>query len=977
VGAGQQQSKDVRMTPYARVSGTVLDDEQRPVAAALIGTEDVSSDPFLSMRFNRTYNPARSGPDGRFTVKVGPERDLRVKATKRGYPEGKSDAMQLAAGERKRGTVLVIPSGIAVTGRITDRDGNPLSGVSVVATEAEPGSGGMMRRMIFIGREAGAEEEPVTTGSDGTFLIRLKEGTYDFAFRREGYSAKAVRAQQVTTGARPIEAALDPSVEIRGRVVRNGNGIEGVQVSSFTLDQQSTAITAADGSFTLADLSAGMVRLMVRKEEEFIQEQRNVNAPGRDVLIEIPPGGTISGRVVDKSSRKPVTAFQAGVSNSRSAGGMMMVMPPSMRSIASEDGTFTLENVPAGAVNLVVAAPGYAQGRKSGLTLEEGKAITDVEVELDTGVKLLGRVTAPDGSALSGVSVREAPVSSRGMVAPTRSEQRVTTESNGDYVLDTLEPGEKTFEFTHPKYLTARKTVELKGREMRVDVRMESGARLTGTVVTDSGAAVAEARVEATGGGRMNFGNSVRSDASGNFAFESLEPGRYTFRASKGGYATGEVEDVEVGATQNIRITLGRGGVIYGRVRGLSEAEYPHTYVEARGSEGTASSAVDATGAYRIEGAPAGSMRVSATVSRDFSARKTSQVQTVQLEAGGSQQVDVEFLSNVEIRGRITRDGRPLTGGTITFYPRNATASTNASAPIDDAGLYSVSGLEPGEYTVLVNDNQRLSPYQTTYRVQGAADFDIDYRTISVRGRVVDSSTSEPIVDARVQLKPSGEGSMMMMRGSVTDSNGNFAIDFVPAGSYSASAEKESYATELRPLQVSESSAPDLDFRLARNDGIRLTVIDARDRRPISAMVRATDAAGQTYDSGFRMDRETITLAVPPGTFRVTVSAVGFASQTLTLTSPSQQTVALSRGGTLVIRSRETTRRRGRLMGANGPHVQPSRMASTWFPIEAGETSVENIQPGRYTLQALGENDVVLDQTEVVIVEGQRISVDF
>ncbi|HEY0143066.1 MAG TPA: carboxypeptidase regulatory-like domain-containing protein [Thermoanaerobaculia bacterium] len=977
IAGGQQQTKDARLTPYARVSGTVLDEEQRPVAAAFVGAEDVQSEPFL--RFNRTWNPAWSGPDGRFTARVSPERDIRMKATKRSFPEGKSDALQLAPGERKRGMVITIPSGIEVTGRITDRDGNALSGVSVVATEAEQSSGGPMRRMIVMSREPGLEEELVTTASDGTFLIRLREGTYDFNFRASGYSAKAIRAQRVTVGAPPIETTLDPSVEIRGRVVRNGHGLEGVQVSSFTPEQQSFAITAADGSFTLADLSAGMVRLMIRKEDEFISDQRNVNAPGRDVLIEVPPGGTVSGRVIDKSSRKPVTSFQAGVSTSRSAGGMMTVAPPMLRSFTSEDGTFTLENVPTGAINLIVTAPGYAQGRKSGITLEEGKAVTDIEVELDTGVKLVGRVTGPDGSALSGVTVRESSTFSSGrVVSPTRSDARATTEANGDYALEALEPGEKTIEFSHPKYLQARKTVELKGRETRVDVKLESGARVTGTVVTDSGVAVAEARVEASGSSPMGFGNSVRSDASGNFVFESLAPGRYTFRAAKNGYAAGELEDIDISTNQNLRITLGRGGVIYGRVRGLSEAEYPFAFVEARGPEGTASSAVDATGSYRIEGAPQGTSRVSATVSRDFSARKTSQVQTVQMEAGGSQQIDLEFRSDTTIRGRITRDGRPLTGGTISFYPRNATASTNASAPVDDAGLYSVSGLEEGEYNVVINDTQRLSPYQTTYRVRGADNFDIEYRTISVRGRVIDSSTSEPLVDVRVQLKPTGQDSMFMSRGSVTDSNGSFAIDFVPAGSYQASAEKEGFATDQRPVQVSDSSAPDLDFRLTRADGIRITVVDARDRRPISAMVRATDGAGRVYESSFRLDNEAVRLAVPPGSFTVTVSAMGYAPQTLTLTAPSQQTVALVRGGTVVIRSRETSRRRGRLLGANGVHVSPSRMMSTWFPIEpGGETTVENVLPGRYSLQILGDNDAVLDQTEVTVLEGQKVTVDF
>lgn len=969
--AGQQLTKEIALTPYARVSGTVIDEEQRPVAAASLNPAETMDGMF---RGGRIFNPAFSGPDGRFTMKIAPDREIRVRAMKKGLPESKSDPLRVAAGERKRGLTIVIPSGVAVTGRITDRDGNPLSGVNVSAAEAQQNSS---MRMIFISGP-NMEDESVQTGSDGTFLIRLREGTYDFTFRREGYSAKAMRSQQVTTATRPLEATLDPAVEMSGRVVRNGAGLEGVMISAMSADQPSFSVTAADGSFTLTGLSAGMTRLMIRKEDSFVQDQRNIQAPARDVVIELPAGGTITGRVIDKASRKPVTTFQAGVSTSRSSGGMMMVTPPMLRSFTTEDGSFTLENVPVGAVNVVVQAPGYAQGRKSGLTLEEGKTLSDIEVELDTGTRLVGKVTGPDGAALSGVTVRESPVFSRSsVVAPSRSDLRTTSEASGEYVLDSLEPGEKTFEFSHPKYLAARKTVDVKGREVRVDVKLEAGARVTGTVVTDSGAAIADARVEAIAGGPMMMGNTVKTDASGQFAFESLEPGRYTFRATKPGYAEGEVEDVDISASPNIRVQLGRGGVIYGRVIGLSEAEYPHTYVEARGSEGSASSSVDATGSYRIEGAPKGTSRVSATVSRDFSARKTSQVQTVQLEAGGSQQIDLEFRTDVVIRGRVTRDGRALTGGQISFYPRNATASTNASAPIDDLGLYSVSGLEEGEYSVTVTDTQRLSPYATTYRVSGPADFDIDYRTVSVRGRVMDSENSEPLVDVRVQLKPAATETMMMQRGALTDANGNFAIDFVPAGSYNAVAEKDGFAMDQRPIQVTESSAPDLDFRLMRSDGLRITVVDARDRRSLNASVRATDGAGRIYDSDFRLGNEAVKLAVPPGQYRVTVSANGYAPQTFTLNAPSQQTVALTRGGTVVIRSRESARRRIRLMGANGAHMSPGRTMVSWFALDPnGETTIVNVQPGQYTLQVLGDNDAVLDQTPVTVTEGQKTFVD-
>ena len=183
-------------------------------------------------------------------------------------------------------------------------------------------------------------------------------------------------------------------------------------------DSMSSTTTGFDGTFRLTDLAPGQMMLNAMKADEFIQVIRPVTAPATDVNIEVPPGGRISGRVVDKATGAPVTAFQAGVSAPRGGGGMVIMMPPSMRPFTSDDGTFVLENVPVGQTQVVVNAAGYTTGRVSNLTVEEGKTLANVEVAMDTGVKLSGHVTGPDGSALGGVSVRQDMVSGRTMRIP-------------------------------------------------------------------------------------------------------------------------------------------------------------------------------------------------------------------------------------------------------------------------------------------------------------------------------------------------------------------------------------------------------------------------------------------------------------------------------------------------------------------------------------------------------------------------------
>jgi hypothetical protein len=975
--AGQQTSKDVALSPMARVSGVVMDEMKRPVVVAMIDTENAENARMgMPMRMMRGQNLAVSGPDGRFSMRIEPDQSIWVRAVKRGLPAAKSDSMQLTAGERKSGLVLTIPSGIAVSGRALDAQGDPLSGVAVVAAESEGGQRGMMRMVIGL---PGAEEDAVQTASDGTFTMRVKEGTYDFTFRREGLAPKTVRGQNVTATSSPlVEATLEPAVEITGRVTRGGTGLENVVVLAMVPGSGSTsATTGPDGSFTLGGLAAGPVRIMARKEDDFVQEMRNVDAPASNVLIEIKSGGRITGRVVEKGSGKPITTFQAGITTARSGGGMMMMAPPQLRSFTSDDGSFTLDNVPPGATVVTASSPGFASARLN-VTVEEGKEVDGLELQLDTGVKLIGRVTGPNGSALSDVQVRVMP-SPTGGFAANAMDRAATTDANGEYSIEALEAGEESVNFSHPKHSGTRKPVTLKGGETRLDVQLSSGGRVTGTVVTEAGAPVSDAQVQAASSAGFE---SARTDASGSFAFESVSPGRYRFTASKTGFAEGTVPDVDVSSGAPVRIVLKTGGTIYGHITGLTPQELGLAQVTASGGSAFNEGTVDSSGSYRIEGVAAGTIRVQASSGMAMTgSTRRSAVQTVDLAAGGSQQVDIAFRDDVAIRGRVTRNNVPLPNAIVSFFPRGNSTRASASASSDHAGEYTVTGLDEGEYSVIVNDSQRLSPYNTTYQVRGSSTFDIDFKTNSLRGRVLDVSTNEPLANVSVQLRNvSQTEGPRMTRGGMSDAMGSFIIDSVAPGSYTLTATKEGYGNEVKELYVGESAQPDLELLLARNAGVTLNVVDARDGRPVSGRVTAYDMQGRVVEESRMMfggggDSGALTLSLSPGSFTATVMANGYATRNIAFQSPSTQTVALSPGGTLQVRSKHNNPARIRLIDANGiPYWRFSNAMPTRELLpNPGTTTFSYVAAGTYTLQLL-ENDAVVDSKRVIVQEGQTVT---
>jgi protocatechuate 3,4-dioxygenase beta subunit len=984
---GDKTSRTILGTQRARVSGMVVDERKRPVVGARVASQLVSRENMFMPNIMSSQH-WMSAPDGTFVIRVEPDTDLQIDARKKGFPAARSATVRLTPGERKGGVVITIPGGIIVTGRVADRDGKPIAGVALVAGDTRSeGPGGVVRRVMMAGAMMQRDDDLVRTGSDGTFSVQLKEGTYELIFRREGFAAKTLRSQQINSATRPLEVTLEPGVEIAGRVTRNGVGVDGVMVnlmSEGTLG--GNAETNADGSFRIGDLSPGQFMLTANKREEFIQEFRPVTAPASDVAIEIPPGGRITGRVVDKTTKQPVTAFEAGISGARGGGGMMFMGPPQTRPFTSDDGTFTLENVPAGQTNLVVTSSGYTPARVPSLNVEEGKTLADIEVQMDRGVRVTGKVTGPDGAPLPGASVRldfRAPGGGRVMQAPMQNPPTVT-DANGEYTMEAVEAGEKTFQFSRSGYMTTSKTVTLSGNDAKVDVQLSTGVRISGIVVTDGGAPVADASVNAQTAADAGTFRSTRTDANGAFRLEGLAPGRYTFTASKTGYANGINRDVDVSTAGSVRLILQTGGTIYGRVIGLSPEEMTQAVVMASSPNGNASSPADAAGNYRIEGAPSGTVRVRAMLTGMMSSGKSSQVASVQIEPGTTIQQDIEFNASTVIRGRVARDGRPVANAMVMFSPRAGQAQTSARTQTDSGGNFELSGLDDATYNVTVADLSRGStPYTTTYDVRGSGTFNIDIKSSVLRGRVVDASTGEPISEAAVDLRErdtTGSGIRFAIRTIQTDNSGNFTVDPVPPGAYVVSAEKEGYGTKLVEVTVGDSAA-DVELKLARQHGIVLRVVDARDGRLLSAMVRVVDLQNRAvYDSPFRMgggSSEPLKLPLDTGTYRATISAQGYATQNVTLLSPSSPTIGLSPGGAILVRSKGSTLRRARLMGADGrEYARGGFMSIFTIDPSPGVTQLDNVAPGRYTLQILGTGEDVIATAVVNVVEGRRAEVE-
>jgi len=987
VRGGTNAQKVISGTQTATVSGSVVDENKKAVTAALITTKASGEGEMNPMRAGRMTMtaPVRawSAPDGRFVLRgVTPDTPLTVEGERKGTPSGKSGPHRFASGELKSGVIITIPNGVTVSGIVTDAAGRPVSGARITATESEGDRDFGMMRMVIGGPAAMGRDLP-ESGSDGRFSLKLVEGTYDFTFIREGFAARRVRARKVTaSGTEPIEVSLVAGSEVSGRITRKGVGVPDVNVIVMGENTLPRPVqTGVDGSFTIPDLPVGQMMLIANKFEEGIREQRSVTAPSREVLIELPPGGRITGRVLDKSTKNPITTFRAGMSNNRSGGGMVIRMPPSLQNFRSDDGSFVLENVAVGATELIVEAPGFIRGRTGGMSIEEGKTVADVEILLETGTTITGRVTGSDGAALAGADVRiesgEGGAFGGPMAAMMSDGPQTSTDGNGDFSIEAVEAGEKTLVFRKNGYQAERKSVRVSGKEQKVDARLTKGRDLVGTVVTDTGSPVAGATVSANSAIQDAGPRSARSDENGTFRFEGMTPGRYRISASKPGLTNGEVKDFDIESNAPLRVVMQGGGIITGRVIGLTEAELSATRISARAGSKVASAQPEPSGEFRIEGAPIGTVRVAAEV-QGLGSFRNSPSKSVELTTGAQVNVDLEFDQNVTIRGRVSRDGKASGNAMVMFLPTNRTTETNASTRTDANGDYSISGLLDGKYDVRVVDMARFTPYSTSYEVRGSGTFDIEIRGTSLRGRVIDASSSEPLRDATVTIQEvkANDSGFMGGRTITTDAAGGFSLETVAEGRYRARAQKEKYGQQILEVNVTEGTQGELEFKLQRNDGLALKIVDARDNRIINGFVSVVDAQGRTAYEGFARATadDVVRLPLAAGSYRVRITAQGYAPRTINLASPSADSVriGLTPGGSLLIRNDSGETLRAKLVSSAGVDYRMGGfVGSAEMRLDRGTRMLDNIEAGSYAIQILNEDGSVKKSVSATVVEGQ------
>ncbi len=518
----QTEPLNIVLKPSSKIEGRVVDADGVPVEGAKVAAipEDKTA-----ARYGMGYGGGdeSTGVDGRFELaEVTPGATL-IQVTQPGFQVLRVGGFEVPADQPLRDVELRLTVGAQLTGTLTDAEGEPLSGVMVMAI----GPNGQMSESGF-----------AQTDGEGQYLLSsLLLGSHTITTIGEGLS-RSSKNVLIEPGENRLDIQLGATVTISGRVFEaSGRPLQGAQVMLHPQDQrqffggQSGADSLADGSFEIDQVPAGRYRVQAHKEGHGWHRLPEVlevgETPVSGLELRLGGGGRVVGRILglgyEEMNRVRVAAYGDGVE----------VTQPDF------EGKFRVDNVPPGEMTLVASLTGTSRSARQRVTLEEGVPEVAVDLEFVAGFQLTG--TVYKGAELEvGMAMNLSAVDG-GFHAST------TTGSDGTFLFEDLVAGKYRLHLGDWRSPFKQiKELEIDGDDnLRIDLEV---ARLSGWVLDSDGQPLAGVQVTGEQEGLRQV--QVSGDSLGRFSLGEISTGAWELRFRRSGYGP-----------ESIRVELGAGEI--------------------------------------------------------------------------------------------------------------------------------------------------------------------------------------------------------------------------------------------------------------------------------------------------------------------------------------------------------------------------------------------------------------------------------
>ena len=947
------------------IRGRVVDGHGTPIAGVSVAARTENHPPSEAyFHPDRAWDRSISDLEGRFQLgDLDPGRQYHLQARGDGLRPAQAEAGKPSA---RREVRLVVERTRPAYGRVVDSQERALVGATVeLQAVSSPQAPSVLRGSWS-----------AETGPNGIFhLSDLPARRLDIEAGKTGFAKLKVRGVEVPPGTGPIDLgtlSLEPGTAIHGQVVDlEGEAVADVGVwmiedtgQSVILEnlrlqeQDPAALSDGDGAFRLADLERGRkVHLLFDREGYLTASRMGIVAPNEEPLeVELTPASRVSGRVVDEDGEPIARAAVALSAKHRSADSIDLEYRKPHGARSDGEGRFVIDKLVPGPATVTVFARGFRSPPPHELEVPAG-TLEDLIFILERGAVLTGMVTNAGGEAVQGARL-------------SIGRPYAISEADGSYRLAGLSLGPQRLDVDHGAYNPAARELEIEPGTHTVDVVLEGGFRVTGSVVDTAGGPVANADVSL----RLRTLTASRSYEAragddGRFSIERAAEGSYDVEARKRGYASVEIFDafeVAGAPVDDLRIVLRAGASVVGHVLGLTFEELAAVQVEARRSgQQSRKGAVTYDGRYEVADLSAGDWQLLARIP----GRGRQAEAWVTIEQGLDRLVrDLEFDGGLALQGRVTHRGQSLAGAEVSLIGLDV--ATRRTVMTGRQGGFRFDDLQAGSYRLDAVHRAELLVHGEELELFSDRTVDIDIWTAAARGTVTSAAgAGAPLAGAVVSLQRFGPASGDLegpLFTAGTESDGRFQMLRLGKGSYRVIVRKTGFLPAEDTVEVFPGVDLDgLDFALTPADGLDVVLQLASGRRVPTASVHVFDGAGQLVQTEIQPVAEDglVRFSVAAGSWAVLVSAPGAVARRLVVTVPSEaQAVVLQESALLRIRvpALMESNRTGTLTlsGPDGRLVESVDASGTLrrnWRVPGGVASIDGVPAGIWTLELVAD----------------------